>query len=40
MARGWTWLAGLLKDRRGIVLDVKSKLDRDTRPDAVELWRM
>jgi len=40
MARGWTWLAGLLKDRRGIVLDVKSKLDRDTRPDAVDLWRM
>jgi hypothetical protein len=30
----------LLKDGSGIVLDVKSKLDRDQRPDRIELWRL
>jgi len=29
----------LLKDRRGIVLDVKAKLDRAKRPEGIDLWR-
>jgi UDP-N-acetyl-D-galactosamine dehydrogenase len=37
---GWTLVTGLLKDGGGIVLDVKSKLDRCQRPDGVELWRL
>jgi UDP-N-acetyl-D-galactosamine dehydrogenase len=37
---GWPLLTRLLKDGGGIVLDVKSKLDRGQRPDRVELWRL
>jgi UDP-N-acetyl-D-mannosaminuronate dehydrogenase len=29
-----------LKKEGGIVLDVKSRLDRAARPDGVELWRL
>ncbi len=29
-----------LKKEGGIVLDVKSQLDRAARPDGVELWRL
>jgi hypothetical protein len=31
---------GLLKGREGIVLDVKSKLDRTQKPKGVDLWRL
>ena len=37
---GWPLVKGLLKDGRGVVLDVKSKLDRAQRPTEVELWRL
>ena len=37
---GWALLTRLLRDDRGIVLDVKSKLDRSCKPSAVELWRL
>ncbi len=37
---GWPLVAGLLKDGRGVVLDVKSKLDRAQRPNEIELWRL
>jgi len=37
---GWPFLTGLLGDGRGLVLDVKSRLDRTQRPDGIELWRM
>jgi UDP-N-acetyl-D-galactosamine dehydrogenase len=37
---GWPLLTRLLKDGAGVVLDVKSKLDRAQRPDRVELWRL
>jgi len=37
---GWPLVSRLLKDGGGVVLDVKSKLDRRQRPDRIELWRM
>lgn len=37
---GWPLMTRLLKDGAGPVLDVKSKLDRATRPDSIELWRL
>lgn len=37
---GWPLIEGLLADRRGLVLDVKMKLDRTTTPSAIELWRI
>jgi UDP-N-acetyl-D-galactosamine dehydrogenase len=37
---GWPLVAQLLKDRNGIVLDVKSQLDRAARPDGIDLWRL
>lgn len=39
-AGGWALIAGLLKKRQGVVLDVKSMLDRGQRPEGVELWRL
>ena len=40
VARGWSGVVPLLKNGRGVVIDVKSKLDRVNRPDGVELWRL
>jgi UDP-N-acetyl-D-galactosamine dehydrogenase len=40
IAGGWPLVTRLLKSGRGIVLDVKSKLDRSLRPQEVELWRL
>jgi UDP-N-acetyl-D-galactosamine dehydrogenase len=37
---GWTLLVKLLGADGGIVLDVKSQLDRSQRPEHVELWRL
>ena len=37
---GWPLLARLLKDGNGVVLDVKSQLDRGQRPQGIELWRL
>ena len=37
---GWPLIAKLLKGGQGIVLDVKSRLDRAQKPDGVELWRL
>lgn len=36
---GWPLMLKLLRNGRGIVFDIKMKLDRKLRPDAVELWR-
>jgi len=38
--QGWPNVTALLRDERGIVIDVKGVLDRATRPDAVELQRL
>ena len=37
---GWPLLTKLLKADGGVVLDVKSRLDRGQRPERVELWRL
>ncbi len=39
IASGWDMIVKLLKSERGVVLDVKSKLDRAKKPDGVTLWR-
>jgi UDP-N-acetyl-D-galactosamine dehydrogenase len=40
LERGWGVIVPLLKNGRGIVIDVKAKLDRASKPDGVELWRL
>jgi UDP-N-acetyl-D-galactosamine dehydrogenase len=40
VAGGWPLVTRLLKDGRGIVLDVKRKLDRAQIPKDIELWRL
>lgn len=37
---GWPLMTRLLKGSRGVVLDVKSKLDRAHKPEGVDLWRL
>ena len=37
---GWRCVVPLLKNGRGIVIDVKARLDRASKPDGVELWRL
>jgi UDP-N-acetyl-D-galactosamine dehydrogenase len=37
---GWTWLQSLLEQGRGIVIDVKGVLPRDSVPEQVTLWRL
>jgi UDP-N-acetyl-D-galactosamine dehydrogenase len=40
LAGGWPLIAKLLKENRGIVLDVKAKLDRTKKPEGIDLWRL
>ena len=40
VAGGWPLVKRLLKDGKGIVLDVKCKLDRAQKPEGIELWRL
>jgi UDP-N-acetyl-D-galactosamine dehydrogenase len=40
VADGWPAIARLLKGGRGLVIDVKSKLDPARAPEGVALWRM
>jgi UDP-N-acetyl-D-galactosamine dehydrogenase len=37
---GWPLVTRLLKDGKGVVLDVKGRLDRAEKPEGVELWRL
>jgi UDP-N-acetyl-D-galactosamine dehydrogenase len=37
---GWPLVQRLLRDGGGLVLDVKTKLDRASKPNDVELWRL
>jgi len=37
---GWPFVAGLLRDGKGVVLDIKGRLDRSRKPDGIELWRL
>jgi UDP-N-acetyl-D-galactosamine dehydrogenase len=36
---GWPMIEGLLRERSGLLLDVKMKLDRSAKPAGIELWR-
>src|SRR5262249_19546270 len=40
VAAGWPLVLRLLRNGKGIVMDVKAKLERDGKPDGVTLWRM
>jgi UDP-N-acetyl-D-galactosamine dehydrogenase len=39
-AEGWALVRRLLRGGEGVVLDVKSRLDRSAKPDGIELWRL
>ena len=39
-AAGWPLVAKLLKNGRGLVMDVKGTLDPLERPDGIEVWRL
>ena len=38
--KGWEVFDHLLKHGKGIVVDVKSKLEKDACPEAIQLWRL
>ena len=40
VAGGWPLVQRLLKGGTGIVLDVKRRLDRDAKPEGIDLWRL
>ena len=40
MEKDWTYMAGLLENKRGTILDVKAKLDRNKVPEGIRLWRL
>jgi UDP-N-acetyl-D-galactosamine dehydrogenase len=40
LAAGWPLMVKLLKDGRGLVMDVKARLARSTKPTEIELWRL
>jgi len=37
---GWAFVTSLLKDQKGVVIDVRGVLDRDLTPDGITLWRL
>ena len=37
---GWTYVSSFLKNGVGIVIDVKSTLDRTTKPEGITLFRL
>ncbi|MGJ4932460.1 nucleotide sugar dehydrogenase [Bradyrhizobium sp. HKCCYLS2038] len=39
LAGGWPLVQRLLREESGLVLDIKMKLDRASKPAAIELWR-
>jgi len=40
LTEGWRLMQRLLRAGSGVVLDVKSKLDRASKPEGIELWRL
>ena len=38
--KDWSYMAGLLENKTGTILDVKAKLDRSKVPDGIRLWRL
>jgi UDP-N-acetyl-D-galactosamine dehydrogenase len=37
---GWSLMSRLLKGGEGVVIDVKSRLDRAAKPKGIDLWRL
>jgi UDP-N-acetyl-D-glucosamine/UDP-N-acetyl-D-galactosamine dehydrogenase len=40
LAVGWPFIISLLKDGRGLVMDVKARLARSEKPAQIQLWRL
>jgi UDP-N-acetyl-D-galactosamine dehydrogenase len=40
VAEGWRCVVPLLKNGRGIVIDIRARLDRTTKPEGIDLWRL
>lgn len=40
LAQGWQLIQPLLKEAGGVVVDIKARLDRASKPDNVVLWRL
>jgi UDP-N-acetyl-D-galactosamine dehydrogenase len=40
LKEGWPLMARLLKGGKGTVIDVKSRLDRGSKPEGIDLWRL
>ena len=40
LAEGWPLMKRLLRGGAGLVLDIKSKLERGQKPEGIELWRL
>ena len=40
MNKDWTYIASLLENKTGAVIDVKAKLDRNMIPEGITLWRL
>lgn len=40
ITKDWAYFAGLLKDRSGVLMDVKAQLKRADKPDGIALWRL
>jgi UDP-N-acetyl-D-galactosamine dehydrogenase len=40
VAGGWSLIQRLLTGGQGLVFDVKAKLDRNSQPAGIELWRL
>jgi UDP-N-acetyl-D-galactosamine dehydrogenase len=40
VTRGWSLMSDLLSAGRGVVIDVKSVLDRSVKPEGIDLWRL
>jgi len=38
--KGWSLVQSQLKDQSGIVIDIKSALDRSEKPEEIRLWRL
>lgn len=37
---GWDFITSLLKHQKGLVADIKGKLDKGSCPESIELWRL
>jgi len=40
LEQGWTLMQSLLRNGRGLIVDIKSTLDLRLKPQGVELWRI